>query len=218
MHCHKLHHTMNQMGHGLPLMTGVDQSGVADRLNQLVPGYMPMGAAGMGDGTRVGHPEGVLVGDAGEAGAPVQGSQAGGGAVLVDQRLLGRADDDRRRRGRPRGGTGRRDRQLGEGLIGGRRLVGRRLIGSRRWRDDRHLGASAHCVGVGSDRVGVRVSGRFGHRDGVLDGPVDDAHVATAHVHAQYCDEGREPFEYRGHAEEADDEKLACLRPGGKDL
>ena len=49
MHCHKVHHTMNQMGHGLPLMTGVDQSGVADRLNQLVPGYMPMGAAGMGD-------------------------------------------------------------------------------------------------------------------------------------------------------------------------
>ncbi len=49
IHCHKVHHTMNQMGHGLPLMTGVDQSGVADRLNQLVPGYMPMGAAGMGD-------------------------------------------------------------------------------------------------------------------------------------------------------------------------
>jgi len=49
MHCHKVHHTMNQMGHGLPLMTGVDQNGVSDRLNQLVPGYMPMGAAGMGD-------------------------------------------------------------------------------------------------------------------------------------------------------------------------
>ena len=49
MHCHKVHHTMNQMGHGLPLMTGVDQAGVSDRLNQLVPGYMPMGSAGMGD-------------------------------------------------------------------------------------------------------------------------------------------------------------------------
>jgi len=54
MHCHKVHHTMNQMGHGLPLMTGVDQTGVSDRLNQLVPGYMPMGSAGMGDMTSMG--------------------------------------------------------------------------------------------------------------------------------------------------------------------
>lgn len=49
LHCHKVHHTMNQMGHGLPVMTGVDQSGVTEKLNELVPGYMPMGSAGMGD-------------------------------------------------------------------------------------------------------------------------------------------------------------------------
>ena len=43
VHCHKVHHTMNQMGHGLPIMTGVDQSGVAEKIQALVPGYMPMG-------------------------------------------------------------------------------------------------------------------------------------------------------------------------------
>jgi hypothetical protein len=49
LHCHKVHHTMNQMGHDLPIMTGVDQSGVDRKLNDLVPGYMPMGSTGMGD-------------------------------------------------------------------------------------------------------------------------------------------------------------------------
>jgi FtsP/CotA-like multicopper oxidase with cupredoxin domain len=49
LHCHKMHHTMNQMGHNLPVMTGVDQSAVTEKLNELVPGYMPMGSAGMGD-------------------------------------------------------------------------------------------------------------------------------------------------------------------------
>lgn len=56
LHCHKVHHTMNQMGHNLPIMTGVDQSGVDQKLNQLVPGYMPMGSAGMGDMTDMGKP------------------------------------------------------------------------------------------------------------------------------------------------------------------
>jgi hypothetical protein len=49
LHCHKVHHTMNQMGHDLPIMTGVDQAGVDEIVNGLVPGYMPMGATGMGD-------------------------------------------------------------------------------------------------------------------------------------------------------------------------
>lgn len=49
LHCHKVHHTMNQMGHNLPVMTGVDQSGVAEELKELVPGYMPMGGSGMGE-------------------------------------------------------------------------------------------------------------------------------------------------------------------------
>jgi hypothetical protein len=49
LHCHKVHHTMNQMGHDLPIMTGVDQSGVEEKIARLVPGYMAMGSAGMGD-------------------------------------------------------------------------------------------------------------------------------------------------------------------------
>jgi manganese oxidase len=48
-HCHKSHHTMNAMGHGLPVMTGVNMKGLADRINKLVPEYMSMGQHGMGE-------------------------------------------------------------------------------------------------------------------------------------------------------------------------
>jgi FtsP/CotA-like multicopper oxidase with cupredoxin domain len=50
-HCHKSHHTMNAMGHEVPTMIGVDHSGVAEKINKLVPGYMVMGEKGgsMGD-------------------------------------------------------------------------------------------------------------------------------------------------------------------------
>jgi FtsP/CotA-like multicopper oxidase with cupredoxin domain len=50
-HCHKSHHTMNAMGHSVPTMIGVDHSGVAQKINDLVPGYMVMGDKGgsMGD-------------------------------------------------------------------------------------------------------------------------------------------------------------------------
>jgi hypothetical protein len=60
LHCHKVHHTMNQMGHELPVMTGVDQSGVAEKLESLVPGYMPMGTTGMGDMMHMGQPRNSL--------------------------------------------------------------------------------------------------------------------------------------------------------------
>lgn len=49
LHCHKPHHAMNAMVHGLPNLLGVDQRGVADELAKLVPGYMPMGEKGMGE-------------------------------------------------------------------------------------------------------------------------------------------------------------------------
>jgi FtsP/CotA-like multicopper oxidase with cupredoxin domain len=39
-HCHKSHHTMNAMGHGVPNTLGVDQSDLATKLAALVPGYM----------------------------------------------------------------------------------------------------------------------------------------------------------------------------------
>lgn len=60
LHCHKVHHTMNQMGHALPIMTGVDQSGVAEKIGALVPGYMPMGSTGMGDMMHMGTPRNSL--------------------------------------------------------------------------------------------------------------------------------------------------------------
>jgi len=48
-HCHKSHHTMNAMGHGVPTMIGVDQRGVVEKINRLVPDYMAMGERGMAE-------------------------------------------------------------------------------------------------------------------------------------------------------------------------
>jgi hypothetical protein len=48
-HCHKAHHTMNAMGHGIPNPLGVSQQGVAEKLNELLPGYMAMGERGMAE-------------------------------------------------------------------------------------------------------------------------------------------------------------------------
>jgi FtsP/CotA-like multicopper oxidase with cupredoxin domain len=49
MHCHMTHHVMNQMGHGIPNMIGVQPSKLGAKLNRLLPGYMSMGETGMGD-------------------------------------------------------------------------------------------------------------------------------------------------------------------------
>ena len=49
IHCHKSHHTMNAMGHGVPTMIGVDQTDVARKISRLVPDYMVMGDKGMDD-------------------------------------------------------------------------------------------------------------------------------------------------------------------------
>ena len=46
-HCHKRHHPMNAMGHEIPNMIGVDQSGLEEKIQELVPGYMAMGETGM---------------------------------------------------------------------------------------------------------------------------------------------------------------------------
>ncbi len=48
-HCHMSHHTMNAMGHGIANTLGVDQSGVAERVQKLLPGYRPMGETGMAE-------------------------------------------------------------------------------------------------------------------------------------------------------------------------
>ena len=47
IHCHKSHHTMNAMGHGVPTMIGVELRDLAQRITQLVPDYMAMGSKGM---------------------------------------------------------------------------------------------------------------------------------------------------------------------------
>jgi FtsP/CotA-like multicopper oxidase with cupredoxin domain len=56
LHCHKSHHTMNAMGHGVPTMIGVDHSDVARKITKLVPDYMVMGDRGMKDMTEMAMP------------------------------------------------------------------------------------------------------------------------------------------------------------------
>ncbi|MFC6633095.1 copper oxidase [Microbulbifer taiwanensis] len=48
-HCHMAHHTMNAMGHEIPNPMGVDQTGVADEIQKMLPGFMPMGRYGMAE-------------------------------------------------------------------------------------------------------------------------------------------------------------------------
>lgn len=57
MHCHMLHHLMNQMGHGGPNMVGVDTSALQARTADVVPEAMIMGRDGMGE-----HGEHVAMG------------------------------------------------------------------------------------------------------------------------------------------------------------
>jgi FtsP/CotA-like multicopper oxidase with cupredoxin domain len=60
LHCHKSHHTMNQMAHDVPNLTGVDQKGVEEKVQALLPGYMAMGQNGMGDMMDMGRPRNTL--------------------------------------------------------------------------------------------------------------------------------------------------------------
>jgi hypothetical protein len=48
-HCHKNHHTMNQMVHDLPNLVGVRQDEVERKMRKVLPGYMAMGSTGMGE-------------------------------------------------------------------------------------------------------------------------------------------------------------------------
>ena len=49
LHCHMTHHVMNQMGHQFPNLIGIDATGLNKTIGKLIPGYMTMGEAGMGD-------------------------------------------------------------------------------------------------------------------------------------------------------------------------
>ncbi len=59
LHCHLRHHPMNAMGHDVPLVIGVSQAGVEEKVRELLPGYMAMGEKGMHEHTEhVKHMEG----------------------------------------------------------------------------------------------------------------------------------------------------------------
>lgn len=49
IHCHKSHHTMNAMGHEVPMLLGVKQDDLVDKISNLVPDYMAMGETGMSE-------------------------------------------------------------------------------------------------------------------------------------------------------------------------
>jgi FtsP/CotA-like multicopper oxidase with cupredoxin domain len=49
MHCHKSHHTMGAMGHGVPTMIGTDHRGLVQKIQRHTPDYMVMGERGMAD-------------------------------------------------------------------------------------------------------------------------------------------------------------------------
>lgn len=49
LHCHMTHHVMNQMGHESPNMIGVQHAEFDEKVQKLIPGYMTMGASGMGE-------------------------------------------------------------------------------------------------------------------------------------------------------------------------
>jgi len=48
-HCHKSHHTMNAMGHGVTTLLGVKQDDLLAKISNLVPDYMAMGETAMAD-------------------------------------------------------------------------------------------------------------------------------------------------------------------------
>jgi FtsP/CotA-like multicopper oxidase with cupredoxin domain len=49
MHCHMTHHVMNQMGHQIPNTIGVAAGDLDPKVRRLLPDYMTMGQAGMGE-------------------------------------------------------------------------------------------------------------------------------------------------------------------------
>lgn len=50
LHCHKSHHTMNQMEHNMPNLIGLNKQGIEERIKQYYPNFMGlMNINGMGD-------------------------------------------------------------------------------------------------------------------------------------------------------------------------
>ncbi len=59
-HCHKSHHTMNPMGHEMPVLIGAKQGDAEARVREVLPNYMAMGSAGMGGMMDMGRPKNTL--------------------------------------------------------------------------------------------------------------------------------------------------------------
>jgi FtsP/CotA-like multicopper oxidase with cupredoxin domain len=93
-HCHMTHHTMNQMGHELPNMMGVESHDLDGRIRELIPGFMSMGAGGMGDmaGMRMQQPPNSIAmkGLHGQFGPSVLGGMAS--VLKVRESLKGDQD------------------------------------------------------------------------------------------------------------------------------
>jgi len=49
VHCHMIHHVMNQMGHGTPNLIGIEPGALDKKVRKFLPGYMTMGQTGMAD-------------------------------------------------------------------------------------------------------------------------------------------------------------------------
>jgi hypothetical protein len=49
LHCHMSHHVMNQMGHNIPNLLGINPGDLDEKVQSLLPAYMTMGRTGMGN-------------------------------------------------------------------------------------------------------------------------------------------------------------------------
>jgi len=56
LHCHMLHHAMNQMGHTFGNLIGINTGDLSKKIRKLIPGYMVVGQDGMGDMGEMGMP------------------------------------------------------------------------------------------------------------------------------------------------------------------
>jgi len=54
LHCHMTHHAMNQMGHAMPNLIGVDYKAIVPSLEAQLPGFMGMGTNGFGNMAEMG--------------------------------------------------------------------------------------------------------------------------------------------------------------------
>ncbi len=74
LHCHKVHHLMNGMGHNLPITLGVKTEDLDARIRKHFPNYMPMGSS-MAEMMEMGRPANTI---ASRVDGPFGDTDAGG--------------------------------------------------------------------------------------------------------------------------------------------